>query len=133
MTDDTPSIGRPLIELDMEKLEALMRLDPRREDAAKIMGCSVDTLERRIKEYASQTYLEFKNTHQADIRMSLSQLALKKALDGDNQMLNICLKHYCGWSEKPDVQVNVQNNIEQNVSVEKFDLDDRIKQLKGEE
>lgn len=134
MSDD-PSVGRPLIEIDMEKLKALMSLDPKKEVAAAIMGCSVDTLERRIKESYNQTFTEFKTEHLAPTEMKLAQAALKEALEkGNTQMLIFCLKHFNGWSEKDGakVQVNVQNNLNQNVEINKIDLEDRIKQIKGE-
>jgi AraC-like DNA-binding protein len=131
-----PKMGRPLgsiIEIDMEKLASLMRLDPKREDAAAQMGCSVDTIERRIKETTGLTYNEFKEYHMAGVRLSLRQKAIKMAQEGDTTMLIKCLNHFDGWSDKgAGVQVNVQNNVNQNVTIEPVDLEDRIKQIKGE-
>lgn len=118
----------------MPKLEALMRFDPKREDAAAYFQCSVDTIERRIKEETGLTYVEFKEKHMANTRLTLVQKALKMAEEGDSTMLIKCLKHFCGWSDKSEggVQVNVQNNVNQNVNVTQVDLEDRIKQIKGE-
>jgi AraC-like DNA-binding protein len=132
LSDEPSQGGRPLIQIDMGKLVKLMALDPRREDAAAQMGCSVDTVERRIKEETGLTYNEFKDLHMAPTRLNLVQKALKMANDGDTTMLRAALKQFCGWSEKADsnVQVNVQNNL--NVTVQAVDLEDRVKQLKGE-
>lgn len=132
MSSDSSPKGRPLIEIDMEKLKLLMRLDPRREDAAAQMGCSVDTVERRIKEATGLTYNEFKDLHLAPTRLSLVQKALKLAEAGDVTALFKCLNHFCNWSDKGGgVQVNVQNNV--SVAIDAVDLEDRIKQIKGED
>lgn len=139
MSDDAPTKGqggRPLIELDMEQLKALMRFKPTKEDAAAVMRCSEDTIERRIKEAYGQTFMEFQEEHKAPVKMKLRQLALEKALKGDDYWLTKCNEEF-GWfgknNEGPGVQVNVQNNVSQNVSVDGVDLEDRIKQIKGEE
>lgn len=134
MSDDQlEKVGRPLIEIDMEKLKALMRFKPTREDAAAVMGCSEDTIERRIKEATGQTYLEFQEEHKAPVKMKLRQMALEKAFKGDDYWLTKCNEEF-GWFKKGEsgVQVNVQNNVSQNVTIESFDLEERIKQIKGE-
>ena len=133
-SDESNPNGRPLIKIDMDKLKALMGLDPKREVAASIMGCSVDTLERRIKEAYDQTYNEFKTQHLAPTGMKLAQKALSEAMSGNSQLLIFCLKHYNGWSDRGDgagVQVNVQNNVNQNVNIDPLDLAERIKQIKS--
>ena len=118
----------------MEQLKALMRFKPTREDAAAVMKCSEDTIERRIKEAFGQTYMEFQEQHKAPVKMKLRQLALDKALKGDDYWLTKCNEEFGWFSKKGDgqVQVNVQNNVNQSVTVEAFDLEDRIKQLKGD-
>lgn len=134
MSDEPKPLGRPLIAIDMEKLAKLMQFDPKREDVAHFMECSIDTIERRIKEETGLTYLEFKDKNMAGVRQRLTQQALKMAMDGDVVMLNRCLNHFVGWSDKGSgVQVNVQNNIDQSVTVERIDLEDRIRQIRGED
>lgn len=134
MSDDKPPNpgGRPLIEIDMKKLEALMQLDPTCADAATQMGCSEATVERRIKEATGLTFLEFKQKHMAGVRLSLVQQALKLAREGDVTALFKCLKHFNGWNDSGGVQVNVQNNVNQTVNIDSVDLEERIKQIKGE-
>ena len=43
-------IGRPKIELDPDELERLCRLSCTMDEIAAYFGCSVDTIERRMKE-----------------------------------------------------------------------------------
>lgn len=140
MSDETPpKMGRPvgsIIEIDMDKLQALMQLSPSREEAASVMGCSVDTIERRIKENTNLTFNEFKEMHFVPTKMSLKQLALKLAKDGNETMLMYLLRATTDWTDRAQsggVQVNVQNNVSQNVVIDAVDLEDRIKQIKGEE
>jgi hypothetical protein len=117
----------------MEQLKALMRFKPTKADAAAVMKCSEDTLERRIRETFNQTYIEFQEQHKAPVKIKLRQLALDKALKGDDYWLTKCNEEF-GWFTKkadPNVQVNVQNNV--NVTVDVVDLEDRIKLIKGEE
>ena len=135
MSDEQTTQGRPLIEIDMEKLKSLMQLSPNREEAAAVMGCSVDTVERRIKESTGLTFNEFKEIHFTPTKMSLKQLALKLAKEGNETMLLYLLRATTDWTDRggpPGVQVNVQTNV-QNVVVEAVDLESRIKQIKGEE
>jgi hypothetical protein len=130
--DANPQLGRPLIDIDMDKLKSLMQLSPNREEAASVMGCSVDTIERRIKENTGLTFSEFKEIHFAPTKMSLKQLALKLAIDGNETMLMYLLRATTDWTDKggSQVQVNLQNNV--SVNIEAMDLEDRIKQIKGE-
>ena len=134
LSDEPGPTGRPLIEIDMDKLKSLMQLSPNREEAAAVMGCSVDTVERRIKENTGFTFNEFKETHFAPTKMSLKQLALKMAKEGNESMLMYLLRATTDWTDRAQsaVQVNVQNNVSQNVTIDAVDLEDRIKQIKGE-
>jgi hypothetical protein len=134
LSDDANPPGRPLIEIDMDKLKKLMKLDPRREMAASIMGCSADTIERRIKETEGLTYNEFKEKYFAQTILSVKRKAVDLALDGSEKMIERVLMEAGEWSRRGDgqVQVNVQNNVSQNVTVEAVDIEDRIKQILGE-
>lgn len=136
MSDDdekSPPTGRPPIAIDMDKLAKLMKFDPKRADAAYHMGCSEDTIERRIKEETGLTFREFKDKHMVGTKLGLTQKALSMAQGGDVAMLKACLSHFNGWSDKgAGVQVNVQNNVSQNVNVDLVDIEERIRQLKGE-
>jgi AraC-like DNA-binding protein len=134
MSDSSNPPHRPIIQIDIEKLKALMQLSPNREEAAAVMGCSVDTVERRINENTGLTFLEFKEMHFAPTKMSLKQLALKLAKEGNETMLMYLLRATTDWTDRgqSQVQVNVQNNVNQSVTIEAVDLEDRIKQIKGE-
>jgi len=119
----------------MEKLKALMQLDPKKETAAAIMGCSPDTIERRIREIEDLTYNEFKAKYVAKTILSIKQLAHKLAAEGNEKMITRVLEEAGEWSGKGQsgVQVNVQNNVQNSITIDAVDLEDRIKQIKGED
>src|SRR5687767_13888441 len=112
MSDESSTGGRPLIEIDMARLQKLMQLDPRKEVAAGVMGCSPDTLERRIREAENLTYNEFKAKYFANTIMSVKKKATELALDGNERMITRVLEESGEWSSKGQgVQVNVQTNV----------------------
>ncbi len=123
--------GRPLIEIDMEQLKKLMQLYPKKEFAASLMRCSVDTLERRIRETEDLTYQEFKEKHSANTAMSIKKKSIDMAMEGNERMITRWLEEMGEWTkgQGSPVQVNVQNNLSQNVAIEPVDIEDRIKQL----
>lgn len=123
------SLGRPIVEIDMKQLAALMRFKPRLEDAAAFFRCSPDTIERRIKEETDLTFAEFREQNMVHTRFALVQKALKKAESGDNVMLIFALKNLCGWSDKQEVKTDITATVEHSGSIE---LSQRIAQLKEE-
>lgn len=135
MSDDAKPLGRPEIDVDMDQLKALMRFKPTRDEAAAIMKCSGDTIERRIKEDSGQTYREFQEQHMTSVKIKLRQMAIDKALKGDDYWLAKCNEEFGWFGKRGDspVQVNVQTNVSNTVNIEPMDLEDRIKQIKGED
>lgn len=127
-------MARPPMEIDMEKLEAFMRLMPTLEDTAAYFKCSADTIERRIREHSDLTFREFREQHMVHTRMKLIRTALQEADSGNSTMLIFCLKNLCAWSDKrpgeDDHTVNLKGEIE--VGVKRIDIAERVKQLKGE-
>lgn len=130
--DLTGKIGRPEIEIDMDKLAAFCRLKPTAEDCAAFFQCSVDTIERRIKDAFGVTFAEFREQKMVSTRFSLIRKAIEKAENGDNTMLIFALKNLCGWRDKlPEEADNVSVAVQNNVSPQfKIDLEERMKQLR---
>jgi hypothetical protein len=119
----------------MNQLQALMRLKPTAEDCAAFFQCSVDTIERRIKEYTTTdelpdglSFAEFREQNMVHTRFSLIRTALKKADSGDNTMLIFSLKNLCGWRDKqPGEEDKIVVNNFPNESKE--DLEQRAREL----
>ncbi len=95
--------GRPMVQIDLEKLKALMRLKPSLEDTAIFFECSPDTIERTIKREFKLTFAEFREQNMVQTRFALVRTALQKAQKGDNVMLIFCLKNLCGWKDRHEV------------------------------
>ena len=85
-----------------EKMEELMRLNPRLEDTAAFFKCGTTTVEDTIKKRTGLTFREFRKQNMVRTRMALIQKAVGKALSGDNTMLIFCLKNLCGWADIPE-------------------------------
>jgi hypothetical protein len=134
-------MSRPPVEIDMDQLKAMMRFKPTAADCAAFFKCSVDTIERRIKEYTitpeipeGLSFAEFRDQNMVRTRMNLVQTALKKADKGDNVMLIFCLKNLCGWRDKQvdesDVVINNVNGMSDDVLDAK--INEKLKKTAGE-
>jgi hypothetical protein len=88
--------------IDPELLKNIMRMKPRLEDVAIIVGCSGKTVERFIREHFDMTFKEFRDLHMAHTRNSLVQKTIDLALSGNVTALIFALKNLCGWSDKYD-------------------------------
>lgn len=127
-------MARPPIVIDLNELSALMRLMPTAKDCAAFFKCSVDTIERRIRDATTTkenpdglSFAEFREQNMVHTRMTLVRKALKEAEKGNNTMLIFCLKNLCGWRDKQegesDVTVNLNNiqTTKQKLSDEELD------------
>ena len=104
--------GRPQKKLDRTQLAKIMELRPTLDQTAAIFGVSQDTIERRIREWDSLSFAEFRDKNMNHTRIKLSQKALDLALAGNTTMLIFCLKNFCGWSDK------YKNNESHDTSLE---------------
>lgn len=117
-----------ITQFDWSVLDALVQRGATKKDAAGVMDCSCDTIERRIKEKFETTFTEYRELRMAGTRLKLIEVALTKAEQGDNTMLIFCLKNLCGWRDRqPDEADRVIVNQLNTQSDE--DLDARVKEL----
>jgi len=123
-------MGAPKIEIDLDQLSALCRMKPTLEDCAAFFKCSPDTVERRIKEATDLTFADFREQSLVHTRFDLIRKAIKKA-DQSDTMHIYCLKNLAGWRDKqPD---EVDKTVVTTVNVNPSELEERIKQIKGEQ
>lgn len=92
--------GRPVIELDWTKVGKLCEIHCTEAEIANVMGCSVDTLERRIKEYFGITFAEYFDQKAAKGRASLRRKQFAAALRGNTTMLIWLGKQVLGQRDK---------------------------------
>lgn len=105
-------MSRPRKEITEEQLGALCRLVASLQDCADFFGCSHDTIQRRIKEWGYESFASFKQQNMVHTRFQLKRDALERAKHSDT-MLIFCLKNLCGWSDKKEhtVEINEFNFV----------------------
>lgn len=91
--------------IDWDMLDAVLPFKPTIYYCAELFDCHPDTLQNHIKKTFNMTFKEYRDRKMDKIRLQLQQKAINKALEGrgDNVMLIFCLKNLCGWSDKPEV------------------------------
>jgi len=95
-------MGRPKIEVDLSQLEAFCQVLCTQEEISLFLGCSVDTLNRRLKESSGQTFADFYKRHSTGGKMSLRRAQYKAAMDGNATMLIWMGKQGLGQRDKPE-------------------------------
>ena len=100
-----PPVFKPGDKSD-HQLKNIMRYKPRLEDVAAFFECNSSTVERYIKKTYGVTFAEFRLQNQVRSRFEMIQVAMTKALQGDNTMLIFCLKNQCGWADKIDETIS---------------------------
>lgn len=94
-------MARPKKEIDEQQMGVLCRLIASAQDCADYFGVSVDTIDRRVKEWGYSGFAEFKQQNMVHTRFQLKRDALERAKTSDT-MLIFCLKNLCGWKDKVD-------------------------------
>jgi hypothetical protein len=110
------------IELNQLSLEKLMQFRPCLIDVACYFSTSVDTIERRIKEWENCTFTEFRERYSFGLKKKLIDKAINLGLSGNPVMLKYCLANICGWSERPATEANNQSEIKITINNEDMKL-----------
>lgn len=125
-------LGRPPAEIDMDQLAALCRMKPTLHDAAAFFKCSERTIQRAIREKYDMDWKEFREQSMVHTKFDLIRKAIKKAEDNDTMHI-FCLKNLCDWSDKQDHKLEHSGDVTHNLNISRVDLEERVKQIKGEE
>lgn len=126
-------MGRPEIEIDLERLGAFCRLKPTLEDCAAFFKCSPDTIAKRIKDEMGLTFTEFRDQNVVHTRYDLVRKAIRKC-DHSDTMHIFVLKNLCGWRDKQPDEVDTVIHNNNTVSYEKLsesELDAKIREKLG--
>jgi len=105
------------IEIDWSKLEGLVSVDACLPACAQLLGCSEDTIERRIKESYNCTFAEYKSKHLKATVVKLKNKMISKALKGDNVCLIFALKNLSDWQDKPESKQEIKDIV---VAIKEF-------------
>lgn len=114
--------GRPQLEIDYELLERVCQFPHKLDDIAYLMGCSIDTLERRIKERYGQTLAGYCASRLSITKQRLYGKQMELAMKGNVQLLIWIGKQLLGQSDK--------TMIDQNVNVTHAEREKQVLELK---
>ena len=98
------------IEIDLDKLNKLLKLKPTLHDTAAFFDCDESTVVRRIKEVYGRTFKQQREIQASHTRHALVQKAVSEALDGNNTMLIFALKNLCDWKDKHELPGDLNVN-----------------------
>ena len=73
-------MGRPKIEIDFKTLDGMCAINCTQEEIASVLGISIDTLGRRIKEIHDMTFAEYYKKNSANGKMSLRRAQFDRAM-----------------------------------------------------
>lgn len=104
MTEDVNKGGRPRIEIDMNQLTAACQIQCTAEECASLFDCSVDTLDRRLKEEGWEGFADFYKRHSENGRSSLRRMQWQSAKDGNVTMQIWLGKQMLEQRDKQDVE-----------------------------
>lgn len=95
--------GRPRKEIDLLQLEAACQIQCTAEECAALFDCSVDTLDRRLKEEGYAGFAEFYKIHATHGKTSLRRLQWKSAQNGNVAMQIWLGKQMLGQRDKSEL------------------------------
>jgi len=94
--------GPEKTKIDWNQLDAMLNFGPTRQMCADILGISIETLKRRIKEEHNMTFTEYSEIKFAATKLKLITKAIQMGLGGNVPMLIFSLKNKCNWKDNPD-------------------------------
>lgn len=108
--------GRPRIELDWKKIEALAKIKCTEEEISAVMDCDLHTLQRDCKRRFKMTFAQFLKQKGADGNTSLRRQLFLRAKDSDACLIFLA-KNWLKMSDK--IEQTVTADVNANVTVEK--------------
>lgn len=108
---------RPYV--DLKKLERLMFMNPTMEEVTYFFDTSPEHISELTSLNYGYTFTEFRDKFRVHLKASLTDRAIKRAMEGSDRMLENCLKHVCGWNTagggEPNqaISINLKYNLEE--------------------
>lgn len=98
-----PEGGRPRVEIDIDQLRNMVRIQCTAEECASVFECSVDTIDRRLKEEGYAGFADFLKRYSGEGKASLRRAQWKAAQDGNPTMLVWLGKQMLGQRDRKDL------------------------------
>lgn len=102
------------IELNYDKLDALLQFKVPLRFVAEYLEVSVDTVQRRIKEDKGMTFEDYAALKLQRTAVKLQQKAIEMALGGNTTMMIFSLKNLANWADKLETTID-QKTIQINI------------------
>lgn len=100
----------PKIELNYDKLDALLQFKVSLDFCADYLGCSEDTIRRRLKEDHGMTFTQYHALKMQRTAFKLQQRAIQLALEGKSHAVMIfALKNLANWTDKEQHDIVIDN------------------------
>jgi len=124
--DMAKNMGRPKIEIDFEKVNALCAVFCNCQEIVSVLNsfdinCSYDTVERRVKEQFNMTFAEYVEQKQmAFAKPKLRKAQFDCALGGNATMLIWLGKQYLGQMEKQEISFTGDMSADISAKIEEI-------------
>ena len=93
------------IELNLEQLKAMVRIQCTQEECAAVLGMSADTLDRRLKELEYAGFAEFYKKYSHEGLASLRRAQWKAAVEQNNPTMLVWMgKQMLGQQDKASME-----------------------------
>ena len=107
-----PKGGRPRVDLDMETLTSLVRIQCTAEECAGVLNVSVDTIDRRLKEVHGIGFADFIKRHSGEGKASLRRAQFKAATEDRQPTMLVWMgKQMLGQTDKQETKLTGDLNI----------------------
>lgn len=104
--------GQSPLLIDKKLFEALLPYGPTLSEMCNHFDVHENTIKNFCKREYNTTYTELMELKMGSVRIRLRQKAITMALNnGDRTMLIFCLKNLCGWSDNPDSDKMIKENL----------------------
>jgi hypothetical protein len=116
-------MGRPKIPFDINKFEEMCKIQCTEVEIAAVMGMSVDTLEKRVKEsYEGRTFSDVFKEKREGGKESLRRAQWKTATESNNPIMQIFLgKNILGQADKQEIDLNANVSVTMEKALEDMD------------
>ena len=106
-TEESQKTGRPLAEIDWEKVDNMCGIRSTGEEIAGVLGIGYSTLYRAIRREFDMTFDEYYALKPQNGKVSIRRKQYQTAMNGNPYMLKWLGVNWLGQSDKQEVEHNV--------------------------
>ena len=106
-TEESQKTGRPLAEIDWEKVDNMCGIRSTGEEIAGVLGIGYSTLVRAIRREFDMTFDEYYTLKSQNGKVSIRRKQYQTAMNGNPYMLKWLGVNWLGQSDKQEIEHNV--------------------------